>query len=51
MDVLTQEEVEWINNKENTMSSIRSVSETEALLEAVELTKERVYVLLDRRIY
>ena len=51
MDVLTQEEVEWINNKENTISSIRSVSEAEVLLEAVELTKERVYVLLDRRIY
>lgn len=51
MDVLTQEEVEWINNKENTISSIRSVSEAEALLEAVELTKERVYVLLDRLIY
>ena len=48
MDVLTQEEIEWINSKENTINSIRNVSETDALIKAAELTKERVYVLLDR---
>lgn len=47
MDVLTQEEVDWINNKENTINSIKNVSESEALMEAAEITKERVYALFD----
>lgn len=48
MDVLTQEEIEWINNKEATVNSIKNTSETDALIKAAEITKERVYVLLDR---
>lgn len=48
MDVLTQEEIEWINNKESTVNSIRNESETDSLIKATELTRERVYVLLDK---
>lgn len=48
MDVLTQEEIEWINNKESTVNSIRNESETDSLIKSTELTKERVYVLLDK---
>lgn len=48
MDVLTQEEIEWINNKESTVNSIRNESETDSLIKAAELTRERVYVLLDK---
>lgn len=51
MDVLTQEEIEWINNKENTVNSIKNMSETDALIQAAEITKQRVYVLLDRLEY
>lgn len=51
MDILTQEEIAWINSKENTINSIESISETDALIKAVELTKERVYVLIDRLAY
>ena len=48
MDALTQEEIEWINNKEAIVNSIKNTSETDALIKAAEITKERVYVLLDR---
>lgn len=50
MEALTQDEIDWINNKENTVNAIRNVSETDALMKAAEFTKERVYVLLDRLI-
>lgn len=51
MDILTQEEIEWITSKENIVHSIENISETDALIKALELTKERVYVLLDRLSY
>lgn len=45
MDALTQDELSWINEKESQVSS--AASEEEGLELAAELTRERVYYLLD----
>lgn len=45
MDALTQDELSWINEKEGQVSS--AASEEEGLELAAELTRERVYYLLD----
>ena len=45
MDALTQDELSWINEKEGQVSS--TASEEEGLELAAELTRERVYYLLD----
>ena len=46
MDVLMQEEVAWINEKEAAVNS--AVSEAEGLNSAIDFTIERVYYLLSR---
>lgn len=48
MDALTQEELDWITDKENTVNSLGSPSGEEGLTKAAEMTKERVYELLNR---
>ena len=48
MDTLTQEELDWITGKENIINSAENPSAEETLIKVAEITKERVYELLDR---
>ena len=48
MDALTQEELDWIAGKENIINSAENPSAEETLIKVAEITKERVYELLDR---
>ena len=48
MDALTQEELDWITGKENIINSAENPSAEETLIKVAEITKERVYELLDR---
>ena len=48
MDTLTQEEMDWIQNKESTISSMQMQSQEEAAVTAAALTKQRVYELIER---
>ena len=48
MDALTQEELDWITGKENIINSAENPSAEEILAKVAEITKERVYELLDR---
>ena len=48
MEALTNEEIDWITEKEETVNSMTTLSEGEILAKAAELTKERVYELLNR---
>ena len=48
MDTLTQEELDWITGKENIINSAENPSAEETLTKVAEITKERVYELLDR---
>ena len=48
MDALTQEELDWIAGKDNIINSAENPSAEETLIKVAEITKERVYELLDR---
>ena len=48
MEALTNEELDWITEKEETVNSMTTLSEGEILAKAAELTKERVYELFNR---
>ena len=48
MEALTNEELNWITEKEETVNSMTTLSEGEILAKAAELTKERVYELFNR---
>ena len=48
MDALTQEEIDWIADKEQDMAAAEKQSEEDALTTAIDRTQERVYYLLDR---
>ena len=48
MDALTQEEIDWIADKEQDMATAEKQSEEDALTTAIDRTQERVYYLLDR---
>ena len=45
---MTQEELDWITGKENIINSAENPSAEETLIKVAEITKERVYELLDR---
>lgn len=47
METLIQEEMDWIQNKENIINTIKMQSGEEALKKAAEITRERVYDLLN----
>ena len=47
METLIQEEMDWIQNKENIINTIKMQSVEEALKKAAEITRERVYDLLN----
>lgn len=47
METLIQEEMNWIQNKENIINTIKMQSGEEALKKAAEITRERVYDLLN----
>lgn len=47
METLIQEEMDWIQNKENIINTIKKQSGEEALKKAAEITRERVYDLLN----
>ena len=48
MEALTNKELDWITEKEETVNSMTTLSEGEILAKAAELTKERVYELFNR---
>ena len=48
MDNLTQEEMQWISDKEAAINSARNQSEKEALIQGINITKDRVYSLVDK---